>query len=89
MIDYEVEYNNRARVPEHPQIFARWREAAAAYREHMKAEENAEEVAQRIRDAHERGPFAHRKRQDIGRPVDLAMFAIDAAHHAVVAEQER
>ena len=23
-IDYEVEYNNRARVPEHPQIFARW-----------------------------------------------------------------
>jgi arylformamidase len=23
-IDYEVEYNNRARVPEHPEIFARW-----------------------------------------------------------------
>ena len=23
-IDYETEYNNRARVPEHPQIFARW-----------------------------------------------------------------
>ena len=23
-IDYEVEYNNRARVPEHPQIFAGW-----------------------------------------------------------------
>ena len=23
-IDYEVEYNNRARVPEHPQIFERW-----------------------------------------------------------------
>ena len=23
-IDYEAEYNNRARVPEHPQIFARW-----------------------------------------------------------------
>src|SRR4029079_9992045 len=42
MIDYEVEYNNRARVPEHAEIFARWRAAAAAYREHMKAEENAE-----------------------------------------------
>jgi arylformamidase len=28
----EKEYDNRARVPEHPQIFARWAEAAAAYR---------------------------------------------------------
>ena len=41
-MDFEAEYNNRARVPEHAEIFARWREAAAAYREHMKAEENAE-----------------------------------------------
>ena len=32
-IDYEVEYNNRARVPEHPQIFARWTRDGAAYRE--------------------------------------------------------
>src|ERR1700734_879958 len=24
VIDYEAEYNNRARVPEHPEIFARW-----------------------------------------------------------------
>src|SRR5690348_3091458 len=39
-IDYEAEYNNRARVPEHPQIFARWVEEAAAYRERMKTEEN-------------------------------------------------
>ena len=31
-IDYEVEYNNRARVPEHPEIFARWEREAAAYR---------------------------------------------------------
>ena len=31
-IDYEVEYNNRARVPEHPEIFARWQREAAAYR---------------------------------------------------------
>jgi arylformamidase len=41
-VDYEVEYNNRARVPEHPEIFARWSRDAAAYRERMKAEENAE-----------------------------------------------
>lgn len=31
-IDYEVEYDNRARVPEHPEIFARWQHEAAAYR---------------------------------------------------------
>src|ERR1044071_4817342 len=41
-VDYEVEYNNRARVPDHADIFARWTRDAAAYREHMKAEENAE-----------------------------------------------
>jgi len=31
-IDYEVEYNNRARVQEHPEIFARWEREGAAYR---------------------------------------------------------
>ncbi len=31
-IDYEVEYDNRARVPEHPEIFARWQRDGAAYR---------------------------------------------------------
>src|SRR5258708_12022583 len=41
-VDYEVEYNNRARVPEYAQIFARWRHDAAAYRDRMKVEENAE-----------------------------------------------
>src|SRR5262245_5065251 len=41
-VDYEVEYNIRARVPEHGEIFARWARDAAAYRERMKAEENAE-----------------------------------------------
>jgi arylformamidase len=41
-VDYEVEYNNRARVPEHADIFARWVRDAAAYRERMKADENAE-----------------------------------------------
>jgi arylformamidase len=30
--DWEAEYNNRARVPEHPQIFERWLHEAAAYR---------------------------------------------------------
>jgi arylformamidase len=34
-IDYEVEYNNRARVPEHPQIFAKWTKDAEAYRARM------------------------------------------------------
>jgi len=31
-IDYEAEYNNRARVPEHAEIFAAWTRAAASYR---------------------------------------------------------
>jgi arylformamidase len=31
--DYETEYNNRARVPEHPGIIAGWQADAAAYRE--------------------------------------------------------
>jgi len=32
-IDYEAEYNNRARVPEHPAVMAGWVRDAAAYRE--------------------------------------------------------
>jgi arylformamidase len=31
-IDYEVEYDNRARVPEHPEIFSRWIGEAENYR---------------------------------------------------------
>jgi len=31
-VDYEVEYNNRARVPEHAEIFARWQREGASYR---------------------------------------------------------
>jgi arylformamidase len=31
-IDYEKEYDNRGRVPEHPQIFDRWAREAADYR---------------------------------------------------------
>ena len=38
-IDYEVEYNNRARVPEHVEIFARWQREAADYRAKANAEE--------------------------------------------------
>jgi len=41
-IDYEAEYNNRARVPEHPAIFERWRAAAQAFREEMAAQGRAE-----------------------------------------------
>jgi len=33
-IDYEAEYNNRARVPENPQLMAGWARDAAAYRAH-------------------------------------------------------
>lgn len=32
-IDYEAEYNNRARVPEHPAILEQWTRDAAAYRD--------------------------------------------------------
>src|SRR6478672_11209730 len=32
-VDYEVEYNNRARVPEHPALMAGWASDAVAYRE--------------------------------------------------------
>lgn len=32
-MDLEAEYNNRARVPDHPAVMQRWREAAAAARD--------------------------------------------------------
>jgi len=34
-VDYEAEYNNRARVPEYPEIFARWARGAEDYRAEM------------------------------------------------------
>ena len=37
-IDYEVEYNNRARVPENPVLMAGWARDAAAYREQLAAQ---------------------------------------------------
>ena len=33
IVDYEVEYNNRARVPENPALIAGWARDAAAWRE--------------------------------------------------------
>src|SRR5271167_4381665 len=41
-MDYEAEYNNRALVPEHPQIFDRWAREAAAYRAEAVGEGRAE-----------------------------------------------
>jgi arylformamidase len=41
-IDYEVEYDNRARVPEHPQIFAKWARDAEDYRDQAMQERRAE-----------------------------------------------
>lgn len=41
-IDYEAEYNNRARVPDHPEIFARWAREAAACRAEATGEGRAE-----------------------------------------------
>ncbi|HEY7244440.1 MAG TPA: alpha/beta hydrolase [Xanthobacteraceae bacterium] len=41
-IDYEAEYNNRARVPEHAQIFARWTREAEDYRVEAMQERRAE-----------------------------------------------
>jgi arylformamidase len=40
-IDYEAEYDNRARVPEHPQIFARWATDSASYRARLPASRKA------------------------------------------------
>jgi arylformamidase len=40
-IDYETEYDNRARVPEHPQIFAGWAKDSEAYRARIAASRQA------------------------------------------------
>jgi arylformamidase len=41
-VDYEAEYNNRARVPEHAEIFARWAREAEDYRAEAMKERRAE-----------------------------------------------
>ena len=63
-IDYEAEYNNRARVPEHAAIFARWEKEAAAYRDEARAK-SAPSLA---------SPTVHRR----GRSLDI-FTAKDAA----------
>lgn len=40
-IDYETEYDNRARVSEHQQIFARWAASSQAYRARLAASQQA------------------------------------------------
>ncbi|HMA72439.1 MAG TPA: alpha/beta hydrolase [Xanthobacteraceae bacterium] len=40
-VDYEREYDNRARVPEHPQIFARWATDSESYRARLRAQRQA------------------------------------------------
>ncbi len=42
MIDLEAEYDNRARVPDHREIFARWTSEASLYRERLTAQGRAE-----------------------------------------------
>jgi len=41
-VDYETEYNLRARVPEHPEIFLRWARDAELYRAEMLKRDRAE-----------------------------------------------
>src|SRR5260370_27147906 len=41
-VGYEAEYNNRARGPEHPEIFARWTREAEDYRAEAMKERRAE-----------------------------------------------
>ncbi|MBI3434617.1 MAG: alpha/beta hydrolase [Proteobacteria bacterium] len=41
-IDYEAEYNARARVPDHPRIFERWKREAASYRALLSGRRRAE-----------------------------------------------
>jgi arylformamidase len=43
-IDYEAEYNNRARVPEHPVYFAGWERDAKAYRDAIAATQGRAEL---------------------------------------------
>jgi arylformamidase len=64
-MDYEIEYNNRARVPEHPEIIAGWGRDAAAYREAVGARLESRAY----------GP-SERQRLDLFRPEGEARGAI-------------
>ena len=69
MADYETEYNNRARVPEHPAIIAGWAREAAAYREAASCELGVSY-----------GPSA-RQYYDLFRPTDMAARALAVFFH--------
>ena len=69
MADYETEYNNRARVPEHPAIIAGWARDAAAYREAASCELGVSY-----------GPSA-RQYYDLFRPTDMAARALAVFFH--------
>jgi arylformamidase len=61
-IDYETEYDNRARVPEHPQIFAGWATDSKSYRARLTASRQARmsygPTAREIIDLFDAGPTA-------------------------------
>jgi arylformamidase len=69
MADYETEYNNRARVPEHPAIIAGWAADAAAYRAASSCE-----LAVRY------GPTA-RQYYDLFRPQEMRADALAVFYH--------
>lgn len=69
MSDYESEYNNRARVPEHPGIIAGWAADAAAYRA-----ASSNELAVRY------GP-TERQHYDLFRPQEMKADALAVFFH--------
>ncbi len=69
MADYESEYNNRARVPEHPAIIAGWAADAAAWRA-----EGSNELSVRY------GP-SERQRYDLFRPQEMKGDALAVFLH--------
>jgi arylformamidase len=69
MSSYEVEYDNRGRVPEHPGIIAGWASDAAAYRNIASAELGVSY-----------GP-SHRQRYDLFRPQQMSANALAVFLH--------
>lgn len=69
MPDYESEYNNRARVPEHPDIIAGWARDAAAYRSNSSSDLNVRY-----------GPGA-RQHYDLFRPQEMCADALAVFLH--------
>lgn len=87
-IDYEKEYDNRGRVPEHPEIFARWSKDAADYRSTVRGAELGARYGQSPRqtidifpgkDAGESSPLALFIHGGYWRSLEPAMFSHMAA----------